>query len=184
MRQVIAIARECGGSVGEDQIRIIDGTNEETRRPEAVGAWRNAFIGAPYQRNTSMGMGVVAETLETSITWDRWLAMDGAVRTALQDALDRVCGGGRVTCRFTHVYPDGPAPLLHLRGHGEAGRRTGDARGDQAGRVRCNHGRRWYNHPPSRRWPGPPPLVRISSVRTPSPPLCGPPSPPWIRTGC
>ena len=27
-------------------------------------------------------------------------------------ALDEICGGGRVTCRFTHVYPDGPAPYF------------------------------------------------------------------------
>ena len=29
---------------------------------------------------------------------------------AVEEALRRVCGGGFVTCRFTHVYPDGPAP--------------------------------------------------------------------------
>ena len=121
MRQVIAIARDCGGTVNEDQIRIIDGSGEEARRPEAVGAWRNAFINAPYQRNASMGLGLVAETLETSITWDRWREMDGAVRNALQDALDRVCGGGRVTCRFTHVYPDGPAPYFTFEGMGRPG---------------------------------------------------------------
>ena len=121
MRQVIEIARDCGGSVGEDEIRIIDASGEEARRPEAVGAWRNAFIGAPYQRNISMGMGVVAETLETSITWERWPAMDESVRSALQDALDRVCGGGRVTCRFTHVYPDGPAPYFTFEAMGRPG---------------------------------------------------------------
>ena len=121
MRQVIAIARDCGGSINEDQIRIIDGSGEEARRPEAVGAWRNAFINAPYHRNASMGMGLVAETLETSITWDRWHEMDAAVRNALQEALDRVCGGGRVTCRFTHVYPDGPAPYFTFEGMGRPG---------------------------------------------------------------
>ena len=121
MRQVIEIARDCGGEVEEDEIRIIDGRGEEARRPEAVGAWRNAFIEAPYQRNISMGMGVVAETLETSITWERWAAMDDAVRNALQDALDRVCGGGRVTCRFTHVYPDGPAPYFTFEAMGRPG---------------------------------------------------------------
>ena len=121
IHQVIAIARDCGGSVDEDQIRIIDGSSEEARRPEAVGAWRNAFINAPYQRNASMGMGLVAETLETSITWDRWHNMDTAVRGALQGALDRVCGGGRVTCRFTHVYPDGPAPYFTFEGMGRPG---------------------------------------------------------------
>ena len=25
-------------------------------------------------------------------------------------AVEEVCGAGTVTCRFTHVYPDGPAP--------------------------------------------------------------------------
>ena len=27
-----------------------------------------------------------------------------------------VCGGGSVTCRFTHVYPDGPAPYYSFSG--------------------------------------------------------------------
>jgi alkyldihydroxyacetonephosphate synthase len=27
----------------------------------------------------------------------------------MRDALRRVCGTGTLTCRFTHVYPDGPA---------------------------------------------------------------------------
>ncbi len=121
IKQVIVIARDCGGEVGDEQIRTVSGSAEENRRPEAVGAWRNAFIGAPYQRNASMGMGLVAETLETSITWDRWPQMDAAVREALQTALDRVCGGGRVTCRFTHVYPDGPAPYFTFEGMGRPG---------------------------------------------------------------
>ena len=35
--------------------------------------------------------------------------------------LDRVCGGGSVTCRFTHVYPDGPAPYFTWEGLGRRG---------------------------------------------------------------
>ena len=34
------------------------------------------------------------------------------MRAAVTDALVRVCGGGRVTCRITHVYPDGAAPYF------------------------------------------------------------------------
>jgi alkyldihydroxyacetonephosphate synthase len=30
------------------------------------------------------------------------------------DAVRRVCGAGQVTCRFTHVYPDGPAPYYTI----------------------------------------------------------------------
>jgi alkyldihydroxyacetonephosphate synthase len=32
--------------------------------------------------------------------------------TAAGAAVEEICGGGRVTCRFTHVYPDGPAPYF------------------------------------------------------------------------
>jgi alkyldihydroxyacetonephosphate synthase len=31
---------------------------------------------------------------------------------AVERALEETCGGGRVMCRFTHVYPDGPAPYF------------------------------------------------------------------------
>ena len=35
------------------------------------------------------------------------------VTAAAREALREACGeGGRVTCRFTHVYPDGPAPYF------------------------------------------------------------------------
>ena len=128
IRQAVAIAREAGGTIDEADIRI---SSPDTRREEssggdtgrqgAVGAWRNAFLGAPYQRNITTGMGLVAETLETAITWDRWPAMDEMVRGALQETLDRVCGGGSVSCRFTHVYPDGPAPYYTWEGMGRRG---------------------------------------------------------------
>jgi alkyldihydroxyacetonephosphate synthase len=36
------------------------------------------------------------------------------VMAATENAVRRVCGGGRVTCRFTHVYPDGPAPYYTI----------------------------------------------------------------------
>ena len=31
-----------------------------------------------------------------------------------REALREVCGGGTLSCRFTHVYPDGPAPYFTL----------------------------------------------------------------------
>ncbi len=129
IRQAVAIARDAGGDIAEEDIRISgpgdrDGgasSGGETGRQGAVGAWRNAFIGAPYQRNITTGLGLVAETLETAITWERWPAMDEMVRGALQETLNRVCGGGTVSCRFTHVYPDGPAPYYTWEGMGRRG---------------------------------------------------------------
>jgi alkyldihydroxyacetonephosphate synthase len=31
---------------------------------------------------------------------------------SVEAAVREICGAGHVTCRFTHVYPDGPAPYF------------------------------------------------------------------------
>ncbi len=76
----------------------------------AVGSWRDAFLRAPYLRDTFVAMGVISETFETAVTWDRFPAFHARVIDAVSEALREVCGAGTVSCRFTHVYPDGPAP--------------------------------------------------------------------------
>jgi len=101
MERVLAICSEHGGEW--DDLRT-------GGREGAVGAWREAFLRAPYLRDTFVAMGVFSETFETSITWDRFPAFHESVTGAATEALREVCGGGRVSCRFTHVYPDGPAP--------------------------------------------------------------------------
>jgi alkyldihydroxyacetonephosphate synthase len=75
----------------------------------------------PYVWNTLTGLGLVIDTFETAITWDRWAGFDASVRSAVLTALHRVCGGGTVTCRLTHVYPDGPAPYYTFTGLGKKG---------------------------------------------------------------
>jgi alkyldihydroxyacetonephosphate synthase len=55
-------------------------------------------------------MGVISETFETAVTWERFPAFHEAVTEAVSASLRDVCGGGTVSCRLTHVYPDGPAP--------------------------------------------------------------------------
>jgi len=52
-------------------------------------------------------LGVMADTFETAITWERFPAFHEQVSGAVREALGEPC---RVTCRFTHLYPDGPAP--------------------------------------------------------------------------
>jgi alkyldihydroxyacetonephosphate synthase len=79
-------------------------------REGAAGAWRQAFLRAPYLRDALVAMGMISETFETAITWDRFPEFHAGVMAAAADAVRRVCGTGSVTCRFTHVYPDGPAP--------------------------------------------------------------------------
>jgi alkyldihydroxyacetonephosphate synthase len=77
-------------------------------RAEAEGVWREAFMQMPYLRDTMVAAGILAETFETAITWDRLDTFVAAVRERTEAAL----GGGRLTCRLTHVYPDGAAPYF------------------------------------------------------------------------
>jgi alkyldihydroxyacetonephosphate synthase len=83
-------------------------------RAGAAGSWREAFLRAPYLRDTFVAMGVFSETFETAITWDRWPAFHARVTAAVQEAVGEICGTGSVSCRFTHVYPDGPAPYFTI----------------------------------------------------------------------
>ena len=88
---------------------------------DSVGAWRNAFVQAPYLRDSFVAGGVISETFETSITWDRFEEFVGTVRARAEQAVADICGQGRVSCRFTHVYPDGPAPYFTVLAPGRRG---------------------------------------------------------------
>ncbi len=87
----------------------------------AAGAWRGAFIRMPYWRDVMVGLGMLSETFETAITWDRFPDFHQQVMAATQDAVTRVCGQGTVSVRFTHAYPDGPAPYYSIRAPGKPG---------------------------------------------------------------
>jgi alkyldihydroxyacetonephosphate synthase len=80
---------------------------------DAVSSWREAFLGAPYVRDAFVAVGVLSETFETAVTWERFQRLHDRVIDAAEEAVREVCGSpGRVFCRFTHVYPDGPAPYF------------------------------------------------------------------------
>jgi alkyldihydroxyacetonephosphate synthase len=84
-------------------------------------AWRSTFVRAPYLREQLILLGVLVETFETAVTWDRLPALVALVTAAVTDAVVKVCGGGRVTCRLTHVYPDGAAPYFTVFAPGRRG---------------------------------------------------------------
>jgi alkyldihydroxyacetonephosphate synthase len=92
------------------------------RGPDAAEAWRSAFLAAPYLRDAMVSLGCIAETFETAVTWDRFEELHASVTRAAERALAEVCAGGTLTCRFTHVYPDGAAPyftVLAPSAHGD-----------------------------------------------------------------
>jgi alkyldihydroxyacetonephosphate synthase len=91
-------------------------------REGAAGLWRNAFIRMPYAREPLVQRAIIADTFETAITWERFEAFHDEVKAATEAAIREVTGRpGQVTCRFTHVYPDGPAPYFSFHALGRHG---------------------------------------------------------------
>jgi alkyldihydroxyacetonephosphate synthase len=119
----IARAAECcrdhGGRVPEE---VGTRAGEAGAREGSAGAWRDAFIRMPYYRDAIAGMGVLNETFETACTWDRFEAFNQAVTGAVRGAMDEVgAGRGWISLRFTHCYPDGPAPYYSVTAPGVRG---------------------------------------------------------------
>jgi alkyldihydroxyacetonephosphate synthase len=118
MDDQMELALECARDHGGDPGQVSSSDRRSRRSPDgdgdSVSAWRNAFLQAPYLRDTFVAIGVVSDTFETAITWDRFADFHSTVMETADRALARVCGNGRVSCRFTHVYPDGPAPYFTI----------------------------------------------------------------------
>jgi alkyldihydroxyacetonephosphate synthase len=89
---------------------------------DAVGSWREAFLRAPYVRDVCVAAGIVSETFETAVTWERFVAFHEQVTAAAEQAMREVgADPGGVSCRFTHVYPDGPALYYTVLARGRRG---------------------------------------------------------------
>jgi alkyldihydroxyacetonephosphate synthase len=124
MARALAICDEHGGVAAERSGGTVGGRGAASglgagigtvsgERRDAVGAWRDAFLGAPYLRDMLVAIGILSETFETATTWERFPRLHARVTAAAEDAMREVCGGeGQIFCRFTHVYPDGPAPYF------------------------------------------------------------------------
>ena len=94
----------------------------EAHRGGAAGRWRHAFLRGPYFREWLVARGIIRETFESAITWDRFPAFHRAVGDAARRAVREATGrDGTVTCRFTHIYPDGPAPYFTMHAMGRPG---------------------------------------------------------------
>jgi alkyldihydroxyacetonephosphate synthase len=118
----MARASECCADYGGKSDRT---DTADAHREGAAGAWRNAFIRMPYARERTIERGIINDTFETAITWERFETFHDKIKAATERAIVEATGrAGQVTCRCTHVYPDGPAPYFtfHAAGrHGELG---------------------------------------------------------------
>jgi alkyldihydroxyacetonephosphate synthase len=96
--------RDHGGAVDE----VDNGRRVRSR-------WWEGFLRAPYLRDALARLGVVVETFETACTWSAFTGLHAAVVGALGRA------GAVVSCRFTHVYPDGATPYFTVYAPGRRG---------------------------------------------------------------
>jgi alkyldihydroxyacetonephosphate synthase len=123
LAQALELAREHGGRPGRARVtggeRTAAGAATGKEAADAVESWRGAFLLAPYLRDTFVACGVLSETFETAVTWDRFEELHAEVIETARQVVGEVSGApaegrgaARISCRFTHVYPDGPAPYF------------------------------------------------------------------------
>ncbi len=112
--QALTLCRDHGGAVVEQA---------DAATPEGQGgAWRSAFLRMPYFRDVLLEYGVVSETFETAVTWDGFARLHESVSEAVSSALNSEgLSPATVSCRFTHVYPDGVAPYFTVIARGRPG---------------------------------------------------------------
>jgi len=115
MKRALELVGDHGGAFDTDAVArsLAPRGGSGEHRQGAAGQWRNAFIRMPYYRDLMVSLGVITDTFETSITWDRFEALYEGTREKTARVLREICGHeAGVSCRFTHIYPDGPAPYF------------------------------------------------------------------------
>jgi alkyldihydroxyacetonephosphate synthase len=101
---------------------LVDPANTRRDGGDPAGSWRSYFLRAPYVSDAMFAMGLLYETYETATTWDRFWELHASVLAAARRALESWdARSAWVSCRFTHVYPDGPAPYYSIVAPGPAG---------------------------------------------------------------
>jgi alkyldihydroxyacetonephosphate synthase len=115
MQEALQICQKNGGTWQAKK------SDESPQNDENAEAWKKSFLHAPYLRDEMMQLGVIMETFETATTWDNFPIFHQKITQIAQQSIQEICGAGSITCRFTHLYPDGPAPYYTIIARGQAG---------------------------------------------------------------
>ncbi|MEO6958009.1 MAG: FAD-binding oxidoreductase [Antricoccus sp.] len=120
---LLDIARAHGGSAAAPEPSAAGASDlKRGARDQAATNWRSAFLRMPYARDGLARMSGIVETFETATTWDRIEALYHDVTIEIGEVIAKITGApGRVNCRLTHVYPDGPAPYFSVVATGRRG---------------------------------------------------------------
>ncbi|MEM8941618.1 MAG: FAD-binding oxidoreductase [Pseudomonadota bacterium] len=141
LARALELVRHHGGEVAgpgnahSDRAAAVKGAAESAKgssettsetQSETAAVWKNAFIRIPYYRNRLIQHGLIVDTFETSITWERLPDFYQGLKADVATTIREVTGhDGFVSCRFTHVYPDGACVYITFLA---AGTTTGDMR--------------------------------------------------------
>ena len=107
LNRALEICRENKG------IFEVSKESSDSHRSGSSGNWRNSFIKAPYLRESFTRRGIIQDTFETAITWDRSFNFINDIKEQTANAILKITGKpSLVTCRITHSYPDGLAPYF------------------------------------------------------------------------
>jgi alkyldihydroxyacetonephosphate synthase len=114
LARALELCRDHGGErAGRDETASVPLDLDGPTTPgEPAERWRRAFLRGPYLRDAVVRLGAITETFETAVTWDRFEAFHRTLIDTARSAVARICGGGLLTSRVTHVYPDGAAPYF------------------------------------------------------------------------
>ncbi len=113
MERALKIAVRAGGEAEAPRYRR--GGSKQRGSGAAAETYRAAFLRGPYMQSALVPYGVMVDTFETACTWKGFDALDREVRAALgKDVM--------IAMRFSHVYPDGPAPYYTFGVPAEHGR--------------------------------------------------------------
>lgn len=145
MDAALDLALQAGGTCARGA-RHLAGEQVRSQGPEE--AWRRAFFAGPALQAALVSVGVLVDTFETAITWERFAELHLDVVASVRAALVETCGAGLVTCRITHAYPDGPAPyytFLAPAGHSGLARRWHEVKA-AANEALARHGATITHH--------------------------------------
>ena len=122
MERALELVRDHGGEFDADAVaRSMAAEGADEHRSGAAGAWRKSFMRMPYWRDPAVGLGVIMDTFESAITWDRFEEFYRCIKSEVGTAIARATGQqAMLSCRLTHLYPDGPAPYFTFAARGAA----------------------------------------------------------------
>ena len=114
MARALELVSDHGGRYdGAAVARSMSDEGSSEHHTGVAGAWREAFLRMPYWRDPAVGLGVIMDTFETAITWDLFEDFYRNVKADVARAVGQATGQQiQLSCRFTHLYPDGPAPYF------------------------------------------------------------------------